>query len=450
MGEAEAPDRAEIEQALERVREAAVGFDELFTSMTIVQRHLLGLTRGLDAAAVSRLEPGEATDLLGKLQELVIVLEDLQRFRTPARNITSSVRRPPPPARTSEEWLDEQRQLLAERPLRRETVVRVFRKGFQRDHFPMLAELIEQLDRENALESALPELKVADVIASMSNLGPRRAAVVLGHAELPPDVRFEDLGPADVQRIGRTLRVTAHGIPRDETGGVPGADPAAWPGQPGPSEFTPEDKTRYDTEQAEKDQAELAAGGGLMVEVFLDTLEAQMWEALGAEQPAELLTQLRAGLPDQVAGLDAAVIVTGMYRWMIEQLMPAVRVELDLPLLRTDADYTATVRVAGNAANHVISEWNGKDNDPEAQRLFWRYSMLQAVGEIAKQMKAADQLRPNFPRRRQSSPLRAYERAAGEVAHVATCAYVLAAETTAPLITQLPEELRAAAERPAA
>lgn len=208
--EAEAPSGLEVEQALERVREAAVGFDELFTAMTVVQRHLVGLTRGIDADAVARLEPVEATDLVGKLNELVVLLRDLQRLRAPVRSSGS----PAPAAAGLDRQLEEHGALLAERPLRRETVVRLFRSGTKRHYFPMLADLVEQLHREDALAQTLPELRVADVLADMRGLGPGLAATVLAYAELPADVRFEDLGAGDVARLARTLRVTALRIPR--------------------------------------------------------------------------------------------------------------------------------------------------------------------------------------------------------------------------------------------
>lgn len=123
-----------------------------------------------------------------------------------------------------------------------------FRQGSPAEDFPLLADLIEQLESEGALARTLPDLRVAEVLAGMHGVGPRRAATVLRDAELPAEVRFEDLGPGDIERLSRTLHVLASGIPREPIGGEAGGSADRWPKHAGPADFTPEEKQQRDAQ----------------------------------------------------------------------------------------------------------------------------------------------------------------------------------------------------------
>src|SRR4051812_37731295 len=95
--------------------------------------------------------------------------------------------------------------------------------------------------------------------------------------------------------------------------------------------------------------------------------------------------------PSRAADLDTAAVCSALYRWLLETLIPAVSTELGLPLLRADAEPRTIASVAGDAARHLISEWDGSEG-PEAEPLLLRMEFLGAVSDTAKNMDQAGRL----------------------------------------------------------
>jgi hypothetical protein len=207
--------RAETERALKRFDHALEQLDEIYTELTVAKKLLIGFRRELDPLALAEKSDGEVTDFLGKLLEITVAIEDLQRMRVPRRAIDPPRRPKESSGRTRLDWEEEARDLLARRPVDRPTILRAFHLLSPRSGFPMLANLLEELEGADELARYLPVLSLAELLESMSGVGVAQARRVHEFAELPQDVYLEDLGRADVERLCAVLRLCSSGIPRD-------------------------------------------------------------------------------------------------------------------------------------------------------------------------------------------------------------------------------------------
>lgn len=304
------PDPSELQQAFEALRAAADAFDERLTEMMTVQRRLIRVVRQVDPDALDSLGRQTASELVVELRDLT---EQLRRHAQPPA-VLGTV--PAHPA-TGDQRLQRLHQregaahaklkdalpeLLEERPVDLERLHDLLYGRNVRDFDP-LADAIEQLEQDDRFaETPLGAVRVADLLCQFHSVGAQRADRVLEDAELPPDVTLGDLGPADVDRLGRRLRLYQNGFTR-----VPAKEP-----RPDPLRGQDPETATYTHPAAGAEVAEafifsFRRDVPRIEDLLREQCPAELWPGDGLQAGLLLLEWLRA---DLLAAVDEEFVVS--------------------------------------------------------------------------------------------------------------------------------------------
>jgi hypothetical protein len=189
------------ENLADELRAAAESFDELYTELTLLQRHLVAARRD------DGLPEAEARRLISRVKVFTTAAEAVDQ---------AGVAGEPSQAQVTFKAL---KARLTQGDLDAEMLLPVLRGLPRRSAFPLLAEFLQAaVERGLALEESLGGVTLERLVGAPMGLGPRRAAIVFRRAGFASDLSPEDPSPAQVQSLSAALRDLAGPQPAEVFG----------------------------------------------------------------------------------------------------------------------------------------------------------------------------------------------------------------------------------------
>lgn len=190
----------ELETALAHFERASGQFDELYTSLTLVQRQLLGLRRTLGATVPTELDELGERNLIQKLHEVTVALDDLERFTTPGRKPRNDGRQ-----FTPRPDLAVVRQRLADHTLTPSDLRDGVLTRHRRDAFAAIELVAEYMEDDPENDLGFSRVPIGALLLLIHHIGQGTVEKIFAEAELPENATFGQLGPGDSARLSEAL-----------------------------------------------------------------------------------------------------------------------------------------------------------------------------------------------------------------------------------------------------
>ncbi len=189
----------DLRAALAQFERAATQFDELYTSITLVQRQLLGLRKTLSTAPPDALDEQGQRSLIQKLHEVTVVLDDFERFTTPGRRPINAR------SRSARSDLADVRRRLADQTLTPGDLRDAVLGSDRRDSFAAIEAVAEYMEDEPENDLGLARVPIGSLLLLVHHIGRGTVTKIFNDAELPDDPTFGELGPGDSARLSDAL-----------------------------------------------------------------------------------------------------------------------------------------------------------------------------------------------------------------------------------------------------
>jgi hypothetical protein len=189
------------ENLADELKAAAEAFDELYTELTLLQRHLVAARRD------DGLPDAEARRLISRVKVFTAAAE--------AADQASAAGEPSPVQVT----LKALKVRVTQADLDAELLLPVLRGLPRRSAFPLLAEFLQAaVERGHALDELLVDVTLEDLVGAPMGMGPSRAAIVFERAGFDSDPSPADLSSQQVQNLCAALRDLARPQPTEVFG----------------------------------------------------------------------------------------------------------------------------------------------------------------------------------------------------------------------------------------